>query len=502
MDLHEQLSLKAKQIPSELSWKLSPARFCLYEWRDYYVDIPGADRIRIGDRWEYAKKGNVFLIRFENQLGLASIQSFNGNQPLGSPTYVEVISPKFPSISSHLTFYNGLLEDLFSRASRLPFTISAPTSRGVTESYLPPSPLFVLHFLCQFFPAIQESLRIIQTSPHQQLVDLSEKVPLAQAEEADADVLIKIIQNPSEWVPASGFPLAERLQGYSPTRVWQRLPQETNDTAENRFVLHFLQQIIFAAQSPPSQSWWNHVPEERQQIIHGVSNYILQILYHPIFSEVGQMRRLPMESMVLLRRDGYRKILELWQLFNHARRPLFAPLQQAIDVHDVATLYEIWVFFALIEEIAVVFGETPVIDLRFSELGALGWQAEAGFGVFGKLVYNRTQPSYSVPLRPDFSWYEDDHLKTVFDAKFRLERQMLESEVEEATTETVSKRADLYKMHTYRDALGVSAAISIYPGDTPVLFDKELKRKGTNTLGEIIKGQFEGIGALPMRPGV
>jgi len=334
------------------------------------------------------------------------------------------------------------------------------------------------------------------------LVDFSEKVSLAQAREADADVLINIIQNSSEWVRASGFPLAERLQGYSPAQVWQRIPQETYNTAENRFVLHFLQQVIFAAQSLPNQPWWNHVPEERKEIIQGVSNFILQVLYHPIFSEVGQMRRLPMESLVLLRRDGYREILGLWQLFNHARRPLFAPLQQAIDVRDVATLYEMWVFFALIEEIAVVFGEAPVIDLRFSELGALGWQAEARFGVFGKLVYNHTQPSYSVTLRPDFSWYEEGYLKIVLDAKFRLERQMLESEVEVDSTEMVSKRSDLYKMHTYRDALGVSGAISIYPGDKPVLFDKELKRRETNTIGEIIKGQFEGIGALPMRPGV
>ena len=204
---------------------------------------------------------------------------------------------------------------------------------------------------------------------------------------------------------------------------------------------------------------------------------------------------------MLLRRDGYREILGLWQLFTHARRPLFAPLQQAIDVRDVATLYEMWVFFALIEEIAVVLREAPVIDLKFSELSPLGWQAEARFGILGKLVYNRTQPSYSVTLRPDFSWYEEGYLKTVLDAKFRLDRKMLESEIEMDTTEMVSKRSDLYKMHTYRDALGVSAAISIYPGDTPVLFDKELKRKGTNTLGEIIKGQFEGVGALAMQPG-
>lgn len=501
MDLNEKLSLESVQIPSEHSWRLSPARFCLYEWRDYYMDIPGADRIRIGDRWVYAIKGNVFLIRFENQLGLASIQAFNGNQPLGSTTHIEVISPKFPSVSTHLAFYSVLLEDLYSRASSLTFTVSAPTSRGVSESYLPPSPLFVFHFLCQFSPAIQESLKIIQSSPHQQLVDFSEKIPLAQAREADADVLINIIQNFPEWVPARGFPLAERLQGYSPAQIWQRISQETYDTAENRFVLHFLQQVIFAAESLPNQPWWNNVPEERQKIIQGVSNFILQVLYHPIFSEVGQMRRLPMESLVLLRRDGYREILELWQLFNHARRPLFAPLQHAIEVRDVATLYEIWVFFALIEEIAVVFEEAPVIDIRFSESGTLGWKAEARFGVIGKLVYNRTQPSYSVTLRPDFSWYEDGYLKTVLDAKFRLERKMLESEVEVDTTEMVSKRSDLYKMHTYRDALGVSAAISIYPGDIPILFDKELKRKGTNNLGEIIKGQFEGVGALPMRPG-
>jgi hypothetical protein len=141
------------------------------------------------------------------------------------------------------------------------------------------------------------------------------------------------------------------LDNRLPRRVWQRLPAETFDSAENRFVLAFLEQLLIAAESLPAQPWWKNVPSEHKAAIRALSSLLRQTIYHPMFAEVGALAHLPLSSQVLLRREGYRDLLLLWQRFHQARRPLFEPLQQAIDLRDIARVYEMWVFFALVQKI-------------------------------------------------------------------------------------------------------------------------------------------------------
>lgn len=105
----------------------------------------------------------------------------------------------------------------------------------------------------------------------------------------------------------------------------------------------------------------------------------------------------------------------------------------------------------------------PAVYHRLSDERGLEWQAEARFGEAGTLVHNQYQPSYSVPLRPDFTWKQNGRAEVVFDAKFRLERLDVSGD-DDSTPETTAKRVDLYKMHTYWDALGVRAALIVYPG--------------------------------------
>lgn len=502
-DFEEQLAAFSEPVPPHLCRAFAPATRYVYEWMDYWLECPGADRLRADTMWIEPKVRDLFLLRFENRLGLTSVQAFDGDSPLGRPVYFEVLSRKFPYPGAHLRFFRTLLDDLFARAARLPFTIRGPTGRGVVEALRPPTPLFTLHFLCQYAPRLRTALTIIQAIPHRQLREQPTFVSLAEATEADADVLLSILHTPRDWVPASGFLLADQLQGHAPARVWQRKPVETTDTAENRFVLHFLRQMLTAAEALPDQEWWARVPEERQYLVRETSSLLRQALVHPMFDGVGPLQWLPLNSQVLLRREGYRDLLALWQRFHQARRPLFEPLRQAMEVRDIATLYEFWVFFALIEETAVQVGEAPVVDLRMSEEVGLSWRATARFSSIGALVYNWQQTGYSVPLRPDFTWMRGGRPEVVLDAKFRLERRSLEDmEEDEDKPEAVARRADLYKMHTYRDALGIRAAIAVYPGDEALVFDRAFGRRRDVTLKDVLLGHLEGIGALAMRPEV
>jgi len=90
----------------------------------------------------------------------------------------------------------------------------------------------------------------------------------------------------------------------------------------------------------------------------------------------------------------------------------------------------------------------------------------------------------------------------VLDAKFRLDAPRVEELDEPAQAEALPQATDLYKMHTYRDALGVRAAVALYPGEQGVFYDRRTRRRRTDlTLHELIFGDFEGVGAIPFRPG-
>lgn len=342
-------------------------------------------------------------------------------------------------------------------------------------------------------------------APHRKLRDRPEFVPLHEASEADADVLVGILHSPDEWVPARGFTLAERLGGYAPARVWQRQPEESFDTPENGFVLSFLSELPTATEALPDAPWWGNVSAERQEVVVGTASTLRQTAAHSMWAEVDSMQRFPSASQMLLRREGYRDLLELWQLFHQSRRPLFEPLRHAIDVRDVATLYEMWVYFTLVEEIAVLLAESPVIELAVTDEKGLGWRSIARFGGVGELVYNQTfsrssRGSYSVPLRPDFAWCRQGKADVVLDAKFRMDVQTLLDD-DDDTAAATPKRADLYKMHTYRDALGVRAAVSVYPGTESVFYSQSPDKPSLLSLHTLLCGEASGIGAIPLRPG-
>ena len=129
------------------------------------------------------------------------------------------------------------------------------------------------------------------------------------------------------------------------------------------------------------------------------------------------------------------------------------------------------------------------------------------------LVYNRgfgrsRSGSYSVLLRPDFVLMEDSQASVVFDAKFRFDRRTFEEEDEETgETQTreqrLAKRADVYKMHTYRDALRtVRAAVALYPGtESEETFYTIEGNQRRVSLEELVEGKAVGVGAMAMLPG-
>ena len=114
---------------------------------------------------------------------------------------------------------------------------------------------------------------------------------------------------------------------------------------------------------------------------------------------------------------------------------------------------------------------------------------------FNPTFARSAKTAYSTPLRPDVT-VEVGDVVHAFDAKYRIEHlNTVESDVDNGAT--TYKRADLYKMHTYRDAIkGIRTAFIAYPGSDFMFFERfEEKRASPETIALL-----DGVGAVPLRP--
>ena len=144
-----------------------------------------------------------------------------------------------------------------------------------------------------------------------------------------------------------------------------------------------------------------------------------------------------------------------------------------------------------------------------------------------RLVYNQRfsrsqrgqRHSYSVPLIPDIALRIPDGPNAglhLFDAKFRvhaLTDMRLAADDKDADDEKARKRAgsfkraDIYNMHAYRDAIPDARSVWIlYPGGQFRFFGES---GGGGPSGcraasspEGLPGEFDGVGAIPVAPGV
>jgi uncharacterized protein len=441
----------------------------------------------------------LFPVRFENHLGLSELQLFSGSQPMGAPLVVEVLSSKFPTLQAHRQFLSSLLDELFARAARIPFAISAPTSRGILDAAASTSPLFQLHFLRCHATEVESALDIILRRPCRSLESEDEWVHASRAHSLGPDTLLEMAHHPEYWDRAEHGSLSGLLRGRAPRMVWQSQASETMENAENRFAKAAIMEMLQSLSALRSQAWWERVPTAAAATLVSLEATLRAAASSPILASLGPMESLPTRS--LRRRDGYRELLSLWSRFSGASQPLFGPLTRAMQLRDIAALYEMWVFFRLVEELGSLFGmpvEGRDLDLQLSDAAGLGWNAAASFGSHGRLVYQQAYTpgagsSYSLPLRPDFTWMREGRPDVVLDAKFRLDTDGSDSDHDSASD-------DIHKMHTYRDALGIRAAAVLYPGERSIFYHRSGTIDPGISIASLVRSPVSGVAAIALRP--
>ncbi|PKP06639.1 MAG: hypothetical protein CVU10_03510 [Bacteroidetes bacterium HGW-Bacteroidetes-5] len=333
--------------------------------------------------------------------------------------------------------------------------------------------------------------------------------------------------------PDSHF-LKEKLNSL-PLKLSVFEKSEIVDTPENRFIKHALS--VF-------QRFCNDIstvaPEKSRLKSESslLDEKLLSSLSHSIFKEISAPKTLPLNSPILQRKEGYREILKVWLMFDLAASLSWDGGEE--DVYkggkkDVATLYEYWLFFKLLELVEETFGIIPpkieeLISISEDKLGltlkqgrplhisgiytAKGRQLNIQFSYNKSFEGGKSYPSagsWTRAMRPDYTlsfWPSGLDLKIAeeeelvvhvhFDAKYRVEKieDIVGSEDNELNEEKrdnakgIYKRADLLKMHAYKDAIRRTAgAYVLYPGEN----GKKFEPRGFH---EIIPG----LGAFAVRP--
>jgi predicted component of viral defense system (DUF524 family) len=325
-----------------------------------------------------------------------------------------------------------------------------------------------------------------------------------------------------------------------PHHLDRRHTDATHDTTPNRFVKfalgrwrHVLTDIErgFARDS--------HDPAIARGLreVEQVLRQLDEILHLDLFRELGPLTRFPADNQVLHRREGYRDVFRAYVEFELAARLSWkrTDSEYGAGQQDVATLYEYWAFIQLANVVAELVGQTfdlrPLVETRDDELNVVlqagketvlrGVINHLGRRMSVELCFNRTfSPgrgelnSWTRPMRPDYSIIiravagDSDVFEPVvlhFDAKYRVsfvaelfgqEGELLGAEEPTSPDFSVKRggalRADLLKMHAYRDAIRrTSGAYVLYPGG-----DEQRGQKPFTEYHELLPG----LGAFVLRP--
>jgi predicted component of viral defense system (DUF524 family) len=492
---------------------LPGSEFLLWEWIDYTVQanqpirtIHGSDKTSF-----FPGNKNFAIIRYANRLGRTAlvVDTENGST---EPCRLEILSQKFPTETSHKNLLTRILGDLMRRTQDPSFAPSAPTSFGALQDPRGPTPLSDFHTLQRLAREIETAVENIINRPHRQLISVAEVRRIWEVDAVTPDLIYELITTGPEIQRTNvDWPLAKQLGGWLPNNIQAQISDETFDTPVNRFTVYILGEIDDALSRIRNTRWLQEVAGGLTWLQQSLS----QLRSSSFLANVVPASSYPPNSQVFAKQTGYRELMECWLELTVGRMGVFGDISEAIDARDIASLYELWVFFVLADKLAAGNQCSPSFTQIINPEQGVKFGAEATLGGGWKLEFNNTFSrhqnrlrSYSVQLRPDYLLTRYGKPEVVFDAKFSFQQH---GEGENVFTladsdnhEAVANRQDLYKMHTYRDALNLRAAVVLYPGDHDEFYPKVGSvlegPPGTIAVESFLSDNISGVGAVAIRP--
>jgi predicted component of viral defense system (DUF524 family) len=492
------------------------------EWKTYYVRAYGEkEPAFLGKPPFYGRPfhSRIYEINFKNFVGLSRIGNIK----------VRVENRK---ISDAL--YDSMLSYITDKYADLIFSFNTSVGLEYTkdkagQDILYVQFLFLKKYLLDSSPNLDEITGLIAARPHRRIKTESHKCFINEMDNFDEGLILDLFSTPEKMAalspghPLISSPLARVMylrtgEYHYPSEATKIRKYHTFDTNENRFVKHFLQDIskkLDSIQNALGARPGSYLNPDISRNAGGLKTKVRYFLSDPMWTEVGQMNFVPVQSTVLQRRDGYRHLFRLYSLLQLLTRYQFLleDFRNLIEIKDVPTLFEYWSFF-LVKDImdrksrqkgiSIIIPDTDIervvregVAIKYENGGTLiynaNFQGSAGAspGQTQMAVYQASE-SYSHALRPDIVLMKASSGKLILDAKYKGKNTPGAMYGEETTEGTIGryKEEDLDKMHTYRDAIqDVYGAFALYPGEESVIYPSHQTSRN-----------FKGIGALPLKP--
>ncbi len=385
----------------------------------------------------------------------------------------------------------------------------------------------------------RNAIEKVRNNPHESPIRRRSARPANRGFGSSASLNKQLTTSGKRILVPSDHPIRSRARSL-PASIKTRSSARTLDSGENRFVKFALEQFAdFLSRIGQKARGLTPPLTALSKEADTLKETIARTLNHDHFWKVSALDRAPHSSPVLQRRSGYREIYRSWVRFGLAANLTWEGGQDTYFAGQkkLSDLYEYWCFFRMLDLAGSVLGldRKPLIDLIEKTRSGLALRLKAGSNVqitgrvcrTGRALqtrfdYNRTftqdRPngeagSWTRTMRPDFTvtiWPDgisereaEASMQAVhvhFDSKYRVNRpqDLFGDEDLDANQTKVEekagnyKRADLLKMHAYKDAIRRSyGAYVLYPGS------RNAQDQTWTYYHEIVPG----LGAFVLRPG-
>jgi len=492
----------------------------LKEWQTYYLrfyskeleqSVPGIfsqndfSLTENSGTFISSKIGDIYIINFQNYVGLSRI----------GPVKIEISNRKinkkqYQSLLSYITRqYTNLVYQFSKTRERYNQGDISHTGYSTERIKVGKNLDFVnLLFLKQRLldssgshSTISEIVNLILKEPHYKIQRDFVDTPVEQAAQIEPYQLINAVSNGDNLIQLREnhklrkSALAIQLKHHFPVTIKQERKYHSFDTAENRFIKYFLDDLVqWLSQlkkrlCAAEKTYFN---PEIEDDINQLYFPIKTCLDDPLWQEVSAMRFIPTNSQVLQRKEGYRQLLSLYSLMQLASHYNFNSFdfKNLLESKDTNILYEYWCFFILKDILDKLSGEpegfeslvkqtTEQMNQEMAEGTWLYYQNNIQLGF--NITFNKGDGSYSQVYRPDFIIKKNNEI-LIFDAKHKL--QGWDDDYSKP------KKEDIDKMHTYKDAINNAVgAFILYPGEHDVFY----QYPGS-------KHQYEGVGGISLVP--
>lgn len=356
---------------------------------------------------------------------------------------------------------------------------------------------------------LPSTIEYLSKNLYSNLEEYVENVPTSLASNIGPNELVDIISSSQRLIKFDNDNsiIKEQLNGYIPSKINEIRYKDNIDTPENRFYKYFLEMLNYKIINCLNNINEGYVKEKLLTFQDKTNNYLSQ----KYFQDISKMDYAPLNSQVLQKKEGYRDIFEYFLMLEFSFRMEWEEVTNDFKGYQkkLSELYEYWCYFKLIE----ILKNITNTEINFEDIYKIDkdrWSIKLHENIKSILHFNyenieielfytkkfnqnTIDKSYSLPFKPDYTIILKNNDKKYlihFDAKYKVDTILIDTEDNSNQKIDIYKNPDIYKMHTYKDAISQTiGAYIFYPGDKEKIF-KEKKDSITPS-----------IGAFPLNPG-